>query len=33
VFDLGKCMGALMNRLDGKVDGSLVSRLLREALS
>ena len=31
--DMGRCMAVLMNRLNGKVDGSLVSRLLREELS
>ena len=31
--DMGRCMAVLMNRLNSKVDGSLVSRLLREELS
>lgn len=31
--DIGKCMGPLMKRLEGKADGKLVSRLVREELS
>jgi len=31
--DIGKCMGPLMGRLNGKADGSVVSRLVREELS
>lgn len=30
--DMGKVMGALMPKVKGKADGSLVSRLVREAL-
>ncbi len=31
--DIGKCMGVLMVRLNGKADGSLISSILREELS
>lgn len=31
--DLGKCMGILIKRLNGKAEGSLISRLLKEELS
>ena len=31
--DIGKCMGPLMQRLNGKADGSLISNLVREELS
>jgi len=31
--DMGKVMGALMSKVKGKADGSLVSRLVREALN
>lgn len=31
--DIGKCMGILMRRLNGKADGTLISRLVRELLS
>ena len=31
--DIGKCMELLMSRLNGKADGSVVSRLVREELS
>ena len=31
--DIGKCMGKLMVRLNGKADGSVVSRIVREELS
>ena len=31
--DMGKCMGSLMNRLNGKADGSLISSIVREELS
>ncbi|HXS15152.1 MAG TPA: GatB/YqeY domain-containing protein [Candidatus Saccharimonadales bacterium] len=31
--DIGKVMGALMPKVKGKADGSLVSRLVREALT
>jgi hypothetical protein len=31
--DLGKCMGPLMARLNGKVDGSLISKIVKEELS
>ena len=31
--DMGKCMGPLMRRLNGKADGSLISRLVKEELS
>jgi len=31
--DIGKCMGILMPRLNGKADGTLISRLVRELLS
>ena len=31
--DMGKCMGPLMNRLNGKADGSLISSIVREELS
>lgn len=31
--DMGKVMGALMSRVKGKADGTLVSNLVREALS
>ena len=31
--DIGKCMGSLMGRLSGKADGSLISKLVKEALS
>jgi uncharacterized protein YqeY len=33
LVDIGKCMGPLMGRLNGKADGSVVSRLVREELS
>tara|TARA_B100001758_G_C18307676_1_gene555964 strand:+ start:512 stop:958 length:447 start_codon:yes stop_codon:yes gene_type:complete len=33
ISDMGKCMGLLMKRLNGKADGSLISRLLKEELS
>jgi hypothetical protein len=31
--DMGKCMGPLMVRLNGKVDGSLISKIVKEELS
>ena len=31
--DIGKCMGVLMVRLNGKADGSLISSIVREELS
>ena len=31
--DIGKCMGPLIERLNGKADGSLISRLVKEELS
>ena len=31
--DMGKCMGPLMNRLNGKADGSLISSIVKEELS
>ena len=31
--DMGKCMGPLMRRLNGKADGKLISQLVREELS
>ena len=31
--DMGKCMGLLMDRLKGKTDGSLISKLVKEELS
>tara|TARA_Y100000589_G_C27169343_1_gene636023 strand:+ start:1250 stop:1696 length:447 start_codon:yes stop_codon:yes gene_type:complete len=31
--DTGKCMGQLMQKLKGKADGTVVSRILREELS
>ena len=31
--DIGKCMGPLMERLKGKADGSLISRLVKHELS
>ena len=31
--DMGKCMGLLMVRLNGKADGSLISKLVKEELS
>ena len=31
--DTGKCMGLLMQKIDGKADGKLVASLLREALN
>ena len=31
--DIGKCMGPLMQRLKGKADGSLISRLVKHELS
>lgn len=31
--DMGKVMGALMSKVKGKADGTLVSRLVREALT
>jgi uncharacterized protein len=31
--DIGRCMGVLMQRLTGKADGALISRLVREELS
>ena len=31
--DIGKCMGQLMQKLKGKADGTVVSRILREELS
>ena len=31
--DIGKCMGPLIQRLNGKADGLLISRLVKEELS
>ena len=31
--DIGKCMSILMGRLNGRTEGSLISRLVREELS
>jgi len=31
--DIGKCMGVLIDRLNGKADGKLISNLVREELS
>lgn len=31
--DMGKCMGLLMERLNGKADGKLISQLVKEELS
>ena len=31
--EIGKCMGPLIERLNGKADGSLISRLVKEELS
>jgi hypothetical protein len=31
--DISKCMGLLIERLNGKADGSLISRIVREELS
>ena len=31
--DIGKCMGPLIGRLNGKAEGSLISRLVREELT
>lgn len=31
--DIGRCMGVLMGRLNGKADGSLISTIVREELS
>ena len=31
--DLGKCMGMLINKLKGRADGSLISKILREELT
>ena len=31
--DMGKCMGPLMTKLNGKADGSLISKLVKEELS
>ena len=31
--DIGKCMGQLMSKLNGKADGSLILRLVKEHLS
>ena len=31
--DMGRCMGLLMVRLNGKADGSLISKLVKEELS
>jgi len=31
--DMGKCMGHLVERLSGKADGSLISKLVKEELS
>lgn len=31
--DVGKCMGQLMQKLKGKADGTVVSRILKEELS
>ena len=31
--DMGKCMGILMSRLNGKTDGKLISKLVKEELS
>lgn len=31
--DIGKCMGILMNKLNGKAEGSVISRLVKEQLS
>ena len=33
VTDIGRCMGLLLERLDGKADGAVISRLVREELS
>ena len=33
ITDMGKVMGALMPKVKGKADGSLVSRLVKESLS
>ena len=30
--DIGKCMSPLMGRLNGKADGKLISKLVREEL-
>ena len=32
VSDMGKCMGILINKLKGKAEGSLISRLVKEEL-
>lgn len=31
--DMGKCMGLLLNKLNGKADGGLISQLVKEELS
>ena len=31
--DIGKCMGPIMSRLNGRAEGSLISRLVKEELS
>ena len=31
--DIGRCMGLLIKKLNGKADGSLISRLVKEQLS
>ncbi len=33
LFDIGKCMGLLIGRLNGKADGALISKLVKEELS
>ena len=33
IADMGKCMGLLMDKLNGKADGKLISQLVREELS
>jgi uncharacterized protein YqeY len=32
ISDMGKCMGILINKLKGKAEGSLISRLVKEEL-
>ena len=32
IADMGKCMGQLMSMLNGKADGTLISRLVKEEL-
>ena len=33
IADIGKCMGPLLERLNGKADGSLISKMVKQELS